>query len=577
MPYIKKTVLKYRKQIFLGQFFKLIEAILELMMPVAMASVIDKGIALGDKSHIFRNVGIMFLLAFVGVCCAMVCQVVATKTSVGMSGEMRREAFEKINSLSAQDLDSIGTNSLVTRMTIDINNLQDAMAMLIRLVIRSPFIMIGSIIMAIILDVKLSLVLLITTPLVSIIMFIILRAVAPKFSALQKSLDLLSRKVNETISGIRVIRAFSREESLVDSFDESSKFYADFALNTGKITSLLSPIVSLCLNMAIIAVLMLGAKRVQLGKIELGIVIAFIEYLIQIFLQTAVVANLVLIYTRAYASAKRVEELMDTKPSVSDKFGIKKGDFIPKGNTPLISFKNVCITYPDGKPALQDISFSLNKGESLGIIGGTGSGKSTLVSLILRFYDTTKGVVKFCGEDIKNIPIEELRKRISFVPQRVSLFKGSVEQNLKLGNNNASKKDMEDALNIAQADFVYELPGGLKYNIEESGRNLSGGQRQRLTIARAILKPFEVIILDDSFSALDLSTESRLRRALKKSLGDRSCIVVSQRISTIMHADNIIVLDNGVCVGMGKHDYLLKHCEIYKELYITQTAGAEYA
>lgn len=572
MTYIKETVFQYKKQIFTGQFFKFIEAIFELMIPVAMARLIDEGVAQSNNAVVYKNVGYMVLLSFIGICCALICQVAATRASVGMAQKMRSAVFTKINALSLADLDEIGTNSLVTRMTLDITNLQDALAMLIRLVVRSPFLAIGSIVMAVLLDVNMSVVFFVTIPLIALIMFLILRITAPKFTYLQKHLDRLSRRVDETLLGTRVIRAFSQEENRIDDFSNDAKLYEQSAIATGKLSALLSPLTSLVMNFGIVAVLMLGARRVQASEVQVGTVIAFIEYLMQIFLQTAVVANLVMVYTRAHASAKRVEELMQTKPSVKDVRWERGETEDASANT--LEFKNVGISFSSGKPALENISFTLNPKETLGIIGGTGSGKSTVGNLILRLFDPNAGEIRLNGKNIKKIPLKKLRSLVSYVPQHAKLFRGTIKKNMLLANPNASDQEIIKALEMSQADFVFKNDKQLDAFIEENGRNLSGGQKQRLTIARALVKPHSILILDDSFSALDFSTESKLRKNLRNIQGDNSYIIISQRISTVMHADKILVLEGGRQAGLGTHEELLKTCKVYKEIQSTQEAGA---
>ncbi len=572
MHFLKDYYPKYRGSIFLGQFFKLIEAVLELLIPLVMADLIDRGVALNDKGLIVSRAGLMVLLAFVGICCALVCQVVATKASVRFGTELRHDVFSHINRLSPQDLDDIGTASLVTRMTGDINNLQDALAMLIRLVVRAPFLAIGSVVMAIILDVQLSVVFLITTPLIAVSMFAVLRMTAPRFSRLQSKLDVLGRMVRETLSGTRVIRAFSQEKDGISRFQKAAQDYTADALKTGRLSALLSPVTSVIMNLGILGVLLLGGNRVNTGDMEVGIVIAFVEYLAQILLQTAVVANLVMLYTRAFASAKRVGELMDMHPSVKD---VRWTDRNAPPSHEAVRFDHVSIRYPDGKVALQDISFTLNKGETLGIIGGTGAGKSSVASLLLRFYDATEGTVLVGGEDVKRIPLKSLRQRVALVPQRAALLKGTIRDNLSLGDELITQRMMHKALSIAQADFVHQYPEGLDYVVEENGRNLSGGQRQRLTIARALLRKPDILILDDAFSALDFVTESRLRGQLKENRGEEAHIYISQRVASLRHADKILVLDEGRAVGLDTHENLLKSNSIYQEICLSQRQEEE--
>lgn len=567
MSFLKDYFVKYRGSIFLGQFFKLIEAVLELLIPLVMADLIDRGVAMNNRGLIFSRAGLMVLLAFVGICCALVCQVVATKVSVRFGTQLRHDVFAHINKLSPQDLDDIGTASLVTRMTGDTNSLQEGLAMLIRLVVRAPFLAIGSVVMAILLDVHLSVVFLITTPLIVVSMFAVLRLTAPRFSKLQTRLDVLGRVVRETLSGTRVIRAFSRERDETRRFQSAAQEYTDDALKTGRLSALLSPVTSVIMNLGILGVLLLGGDRVNTGDMEVGIVIAFIEYLAQILLQTAVVANLVMLYTRAYASAQRVGQLMDMHPSVKDVRWVNQN--LPDSQD-AVRFQNVSIRYPDGKQALTDISFTLKKGETLGIIGGTGSGKSSVASLLLRFYDASSGEIDILGEDIKRIPLKTLREKVALVPQQAALLKGTIRSNLSLGSDLVTERMIQKALCTAQAEFVESYPEGLDYAVEENGRNLSGGQRQRLTIARALLRGADILILDDAFSALDFVTESALRRELAKTKGEAAYIYISQRVASIRHADRILVLDEGRMAGYGTHEQLLRDNPIYREISLSQ-------
>lgn len=567
MSFLKHYFLQFRGSIFLGQFFKLVEAVLELFIPLVMASLIDDGVAKGNGDIILSRSGLMLFIAFAGVLSALICQVVATKAAVRFGTQLRHDVFSRLNDLSAQDLDKIGTASLVARVTGDIGFLQDGMAMLIRLVVRAPFLAIGAIVMALSLDISLSVVFLVTAPLITFIMFFILRIAARRFAVMQRYLDSLSRIVRETLSGTRVIRAFSQEKSQAKRFRDASLLYTREALRTGRLSALLSPAASVVMNFGIIAILLLGGHRVQAGGVEVGIIIAFIEYLGQILLQTAVVANLVILYTRAYASAKRVGELLDAYPSVRDVRWTEK-EITP--GVQAVVFEDVSVTYPDGKSALEGISFTLKKGSTLGIIGGTGSGKSSVASLILRLYDPTQGIVRISGQDARDVPLRDLRARLALVPQEAALLKGTVRQNLELGDPLASERTMNKALDIAQAEFVYELAGGLDFEIAENGRNLSGGQRQRLTIARALLKKADVLILDDAFSALDYVTERNLRRALKDSVHGAAVIFISQRVSSLRDMDQILVLDEGRMAGLGTHEELIEGNSVYREISASQ-------
>ncbi len=574
MKFLKPYWKRFWKDIVLGQSFKLIEAILELIMPLVMASLIDTGIKTGNLDVVWSRGWQMLLLAAVGVATALVCQVVASKASQQFGTQLRRDVYQHINTLAFADLDKLGTPSLITRMTSDINQLQQALAMLIRLVARAPFLAIGSIVMAMMLDIQLSIVFLVTTPLIVLLLFIILRASIPHFTMLQKKLDTIARIARENLLGARVIRTFSRQKSETQRFDAAAQDYTDTAIRISQLSALLSPLTSVVMNAGILAVLIFGGQRVQTGALSQGVIIAFINYLVQILMQTAIVANLVVLFTKAGASATRVGEVLTMQPSITD-----KALYTPalSDTAPMLSFDHVTFTYPGGAaPALTDIHFSLKAGQTLGIIGGTGSGTSTLASLLPRFYDADRGIVAVKGVAVTALPLKDLRGHIGMVPQGAMLVSGSVRRNLQWGNADATDEELWQALDTAQAsEFVQKLKGGLDFQIEEGGKNLSGGQRQRLTIARALVRKPWILILDDASSALDYATDAALRLSIRQTTTAMTVIIVSQRVSSIRQADNILVLDDGHLMGMGTHDKLMASCPLYKEICHSQLSGRE--
>lgn len=567
MSFLKNYLERFRDSILLGAFFKLCEAVLELLIPLVMAALIDQGAALQNSAVIWQKAGLMVILAVIGICCALVCQVVATKASTRFGAELRHDAFEKLGALSQQDVDRLGAASLVTRLTGDVNNLQEGLAMLIRLVPRAPFLTVGAIVMAVTMDVNLSVVFLVTTPLIVLCMYLVLRLTAPRFVHLQKLLDKVGLITRETLSGTRVIRAFSREKEMRRRFRDAAQQYAGEALRAGRLSALLSPATSVIMNLGILGVLMLGAKRVDAGAVKVGVIIAFIEYLAQILLQTGIVANLVMLYTKAGASARRIGELMDCVPAVRD---VRWTDRPSPVSDEMLAFDHVSLRYPDGKEALHDISFTLKKGQTMGIIGGTGSGKSSVAALMLRGYDATEGTVKLSGQSVKEMPLKDLRRRVAIVPQKAALLRGTVRENLAMGETTITDRVMEKALRMAQAAFVFDEKEGLDTKVEENGRNFSGGQRQRITIARALSRKSELMILDDAFSALDFVTERALRRAIREEAGEKTLVMISQRVSTIRHADQILVLDEGRMAGLGTHEELMQTCPVYREIWQSQ-------
>jgi ATP-binding cassette subfamily B protein len=583
--------LKYfKKEVTIGPFFKFLEAVFELIVPLVMASIIDIGIKNKDSSYVLQRGGIILLLGFLGLVFALICQYSAAKASQGFGTMVRNDLYEHINSLSHAEIDSFGTNTLITILTNDINQMQLAVAMLIRLVVRAPFLVIGAVVMSMILDLRLSIVFLIVAPLVSVVIYLIMKLSVPYYKVRQKMLDKVSRITRESLSGVRVIRAFSKQEHEINRFNEANNEVAGIAISVGKISAFLNPATFAILNIAILAILWFGGIRVDSGSLTQGEIIAFANYMTQISLALVVVANLVVIFTKAAASAARINKVFETVSSIKEK-GLNDTDMSSNNkvnnvnnananigidkfnkNTPLISMKNVSFAYPGSDEyVLEDISFDINEGDVIGIIGGTGSGKSTLINLLPRFYDVDKGEILLKGLPLLEYPFDRLRGLFGIVPQKAVLFSGSISDNLRYSKEEASLEEIERAIGIAQAkDFVDKLPNGYDTHINQGGRNLSGGQRQRLTIARALVRNPRIIILDDSFSALDYATDARLRDALREHCKDTTVIMVSQRANTIKNADQIIVLDDGKMVGIGKHDKLYQTCNIYREICDSQ-------
>ncbi|MGN0382715.1 MAG: ABC transporter ATP-binding protein [Eubacterium sp.] len=571
----------YKLQIIIGPFFKLLEAIFELIVPLVMASIIDKGInGDGGQKYILHMGALMILLGFIGLCFALICQYMAAVASQGVGTLLRNDMFRHINSLSHAEIDKIGTTSLVTRITNDVNQIQLAIAMLIRLAIRAPFLMIGATLLAMNIDLKLSLVFIVMAILVTIVLYGIMAKSVPFYRVLQKMLDKVSLLTRENLAGARVVRAFSKQEREKEEFGDVADGMAIVASRVGRLSALITPLNTAILNISIIALLWFGGFRVNIGRLTQGEIIALINYMTQISVVLVVLANLVIIFTKAGASASRINEVFDIKSSINNAENAVTTDLnSKKHNIPMLEFRNVSFSYCDSKEkVLENISFSLERGQILGIIGGTGSGKSTLASLIPRFYEVSEGEILINGINIKNILLSKLRQSIGIVPQRAALFSGTIRDNIKWGNEKASDTEIEEALKIAQAkDFVQSTDEGLDRVIYQNAGNVSGGQKQRLTIARAIVKKPEILILDDSFSALDYATDANLRRELNKLSKDlnMTVIMISQRYSTIKNADVILVMDDGRIAGIGKHEELLASCEIYKEIYSSQSKNEE--
>lgn len=569
-----KYLKKYRKNVILGPIFKLTEAVFELIVPLVMAKIIDIGIAHKDSGYIWKMGGVLVLLGVCGLGFALICQYVASVASQGFGTELRRELYHHINTLSHKKVDEFGTPSLITRLTSDINQLQVAVAMLIRLVVRAPFLVIGSTIMAFMIDVKLALIFVLVIPLVAIVMWLVTTRTIPFFKSIQKKLDKTSLITRENLVGARAVRAFSKQQHEIERFRDNAEDIEKAAVRAGKISALLSPVNAIILNLAIVAIIWFGGFSVNVGDLTQGQVIALVNYMNQILLALVVVANLVVIFTKSAACAARVNEVLDTKPSVTETDNTEEnGD----SSAPAVKFDKVYFSYHDNSEyALEDISFTAEKGQTIGIIGGTGSGKSTLINLIPRFYDASDGLVEVYGTDVRKYDLNRLRKKIAVVPQKAVLFRGTIRENMKWGGDNITDEQIWRALKISQAyEFVEKLENGLDYEILQGGKNLSGGQKQRLTIARAIAADPEILILDDSASALDFATDAKLRTAIKENCSDMTVFIISQRANTVKNADQIIVLDDGKTVGIGTHKELLQSCTDYCQICLTQFSAEE--
>lgn len=573
----------YTKLLIIGPLFKLIEAILELILPYLMSKIIDIGVANNDTGYVIRMGLLMLGIAFVGISCALICQYSASIVSQGTGTSIRNALFEKIAIFSNTELDKYGTASLTNRITNDVNQVQLAVAMLIRLVIRAPFLCIGGLVMAALIDIHLFTIMIIVLPIFIFILVIIMKKSVPLYGKVQQKLDNISLVLRENLSGVRVIRAFAREDHEKNRFSLENEEYAINSMKVGKISGLLNPLTNLIMNFAIGAILWFGSIRVDIGRLTTGQVIAFIGYVAQILAALIVISNLVVIFTKAFASANRIIEVFETETSIessvllSEKAGSDHRTMnIPKEATEnseyIVEFTDVSLNYDEeSEAAIEHITFQVRKGETIGVIGGTGSGKSSIINLIPRFYDVSKGSVKIYGKDVRKYDIQSLRAMTGVVPQKSVLFTGTISENIRWGKEDATDEEIKNAADIAMAsEFIEKLPDGYKTMISRGGVNLSGGQRQRLTIARALVRKPAILLLDDSFSALDFVTDSRLRKGIKEYTKNMTTFIVSQRASTIRNADKIIVLDDGAIVGIGNHEKLIQDCELYKEICQSQ-------
>lgn len=565
MKYLRPYLKKYKLQSILAPAFKMLEAGFDLTVPLLVARIIDDGIATGNNRVIWINFALMLCMALLGLACSFTAQYFAAKAAIGSAAGLRRDLLAHIQSLSFTELDSIGTATLITRMTSDVNQVQNGINMFLRLFLRSPFIVFGAMILVFILNTQLALVFAGAIAILFVIVFGVMRITNPKYRAVQKNLDDVTAATRENLNGVRVIRAFGREETQVQEFAHINEKLARSQLQAGRISAAMNPLTYVVVNSAIIAVLWMGAGKVDGGVLLRGDLVAMINYMGQILIELVKLANLVVLLSKAMASLGRVEQILDTKPSMTFSGNETGGD----GET-ILEFRDVAMQYRDaGAESISGISFSLKKGQTLGIIGGTGSGKSTLVNLIPRFYDATEGTVFLKGTPIQTLREDVLRKTVAIVQQKTRLFAGTIRSNLLWGNENATDEELWQALETAQAaDFVREK--GLDAVVEQGGRNLSGGQKQRLSIARALAARPEILILDDSASALDYATDAALRRAIRNLPGNMTVIIVSQRTSSIQYADNILVLEDGTLAGQGTHEALLESCAVYREIYESQ-------
>lgn len=573
---LRRFLKDYKKECIIGPLCKLFEAILELLVPLVMADIINNGVSKGDFDHVLKMGGVMVLLGVVGLASALVCQYFASRASQGVGTEVRRELFAHINSLSHAELDKLGTPSLITRITNDTNQVQQTVAMGIRLLTRAPFIVIGSLVMAMTINMQLSIIFVIAAILIALTLYLVMSKSIPIFGIIQKKLDKIGLVCRENLSGNRVIRAFSKQNSEKIRIENATEDLAKTSIRVSRLSALLNPVTYVVTNLAIVAVIWFGAINVNNGNgMQSGDIIALVNYMTQILLAMIVVANLVVLLTKASASAARINEVFETKPSVVEN-NHNEVKINLDNSTPKIKFDNVTFSYGDGDDELTNISFEILRGQTVGIIGGTGCGKSTLINLIPRFYDVKSGSVSVDGVNVKDYPFYQLRSQIGIVPQQSILFAGTIRDNMKWQNKNASDEDIIKALKIAQAyDFVQKLPKGLDSRVEQGGKNFSGGQRQRLCIARAIAGLPKLLILDDSFSALDFATDAALRKALKETTKDMTVIIVTQRCSTIKNADLIVVLDDGSLVGCGTHSQLFENCNTYREICLSQLNETE--
>lgn len=580
-----KTVLKYlrdyKKESILAPLFKMLEASFELLVPLVVAAIIDTGISGKDTGYILRMCGIMVALGIIGLVCAITAQYFAARAAVGFARKIRHVLFDKMQSLSFNEIDKIGTSTMITRMTSDVNQVQSGVNMVLRLFLRSPFIVFGAMIMAFTIDVKAALVFVVTIPVLAIIVFGIMLITIPMYKRVQKSLDRVLGITRENLTGIRVIRAFCKEDEEIESFDSANDTLTTMQKVVGRISGLMNPLTYIVINLGIVILIYIGAIRVDTGIISQGAVVALYNYMSQILVELIKLANLIVTMTKSVASCKRLEDVLKLRSTldVHANTDASIDASIDKENIPAVEFDHVSLTYKGaGEESLTDISFTINKGETAGIIGGTGSGKTSLVHLIPHFYDATKGTVKVDGIDVKDYALDEIRNKAVIVMQKAVLFKGTIRENLLWGNKAATDDELYEALETAQAmDVIKSKENGLDEMVEQGGRNFSGGQRQRLTIARALVRKPSILILDDSASALDYATDARLRKALKEIKDRTTVFIVSQRTSSIQHADRIIVLDDGRAVGIGTHESLYEDCRIYKEIYDSQFKGAREA
>lgn len=571
LPYLSR----YKKESIIGPLFKLLEACFELIVPLVMADIIDVGIKNQDMGYILKMGGILVFLGVLGLTCSLTAQYFAAKAAIGFGTELRHDLFAHIEGLSYTEIDLAGNSTLVTRMTSDINQVQSGVNLVLRLLLRSPFIVVGAMIMAFTIDFQAALVFVVAVPLLAIVIYGIMLVTIPLYRKVQRGVDQVLLTTRENLAGIRVIRAFRTQKEEQKQFEEESNLLMRMQMLVGKISAALNPVTYIIVNAATIAIVWVGGKRVFGGVITQGEVIALVNYMTQILIALVALANLIVSFTKALASAGRVNEVFALKPSICS--GAEHGQTDTVGEVLAVEMQHVSFTYAGAKEeSLSDITFSARKGEVVGIIGGTGSGKSTLVNLIPRFYDATEGCVKVNGIPVKEKSLENLRKIVGVVPQKAVLFHGTIRDNLRMGNEFATEEEMMQALTTAQGREIAEgKKDGLDALISEGGKNLSGGQRQRLTIARTLVRQPEILILDDSASALDFATDAKLRRAIAEDTQGMTVFIVSQRAASIMQADRILVMDDGRIVGQGTHENLIASCQIYREICYSQLSKEE--
>ena len=567
----------YKKESILAPLFKMLEASFELLVPLVMAAVIDVGIANQDKPYIVKMCFVLIALGMIGLTCSITAQYFSAKAASEFGTAVRHALFKHIQELTFTEMDTIGTSTLTTRMTSDINQVQSGVNLVLRLFLRSPFIVFGAMIMAFTVDVKAALVFVVVIPLLSLVVFGIMLITMPLYKKVQANLDKVLLTTRENLAGARVIRAFNKEEDEIRKYEEENQTLTDAQKFVGRISGLMNPLTYIIVNGGIVVLIYIGALRVDMGNLTQGEVVALINYMSQILVELVKLANLIISVTKAVACGNRIESVLKIKPDMESgnllwEEVIGTAEQTEKSGIPAVEFDHVSLTYKGSKGnSLNDINFAAQKGQTIGIIGGTGSGKSSLVNMIPRFYDATAGEVRIFGKDIKEYNTDDLRKHIGMVLQKAVLFKGSIEENLRWGKDDASVEEIEEALSISQAkEFVDAKEGRLAFQVEQGGRNLSGGQKQRLTIARALVRRPEILILDDSASALDFATDAALRKAIHNMKENPTVFIVSQRAASIQYADQIIVLDDGSVAGIGTHDELLENCEIYQEIYYSQ-------
>ncbi len=579
----------YKKETVLAPLFKMLEATFELFVPLVMAAIIDQGIGSSNVSYVLRMGGVMILLGVIGLVCSITAQYFSAKAAVGVSTKLKHALFAHIQGLSYTEIDTLGTATMITRMTSDVNQVQSGVNMVLRLFLRSPFIVFGAMVMAFTIDVKAAFIFVVTIPALSVVVFGIMMWTMPLFKKVQAGLDSVLGATRENLTGARVIRAFNKEQEEIEAFERKNSNLAHMQLFVGKISALTNPVTYIIINVATIVLLYTGAVRVDEGTITQGQVVALVNYMSQILIELVKLANLIITITKALACANRIQSVFEIESGMTWEQAVTPaGAAATDGHrtdeaagtaaqtrqnaADEVVFDHVCLTYAGaGAESLSDIDFRVKKGQTVGIIGGTGSGKTSLINMIPRFYDATKGHVRIKGKDVREYGMEELREMIGIVPQKAVLFQGTIRENMQWGKNDATDAQIWQAIETAQAKaFVEQKDGKLEASVAQSGRNLSGGQRQRLTIARALVGKPEILILDDSASALDYATDAALRQAIRDMEGDMTVFIVSQRASSIQHADQIIVLDDGEMADIGTHDELLERCEVYQEIYYSQ-------